>query len=71
MSNTITSAQKGFLPFEGCLEHSFIVESIMEDSKEEQGRQNGMVRFKERVWICSTSHNVVNDGCTVSSLTIY
>ena len=29
----ISSAQKGFLPFEGCLEHSFLIESILEDSK--------------------------------------
>ena len=29
----ISSAQKGFLPFEGCLEHSFLMDSIFEDSK--------------------------------------
>ena len=29
----ISAAQKGFLPFEGCLEHSFLIESILEESK--------------------------------------
>ena len=29
----INPAQKGFLPFEGCAEHSFILRSVIEDSK--------------------------------------
>jgi len=29
----ISNSQKGFLPFEGCLEHSFLLQSVFEDSK--------------------------------------
>ena len=29
----ISSSQKGFLPFEGCLEHSFVLKSIFQDSR--------------------------------------
>ena len=29
----ISKSQKGFLPFEGCFEHSFIMQSILQDSK--------------------------------------
>ena len=29
----ICKSQKGFLPFEGCLEHSFLLRSVFEDSK--------------------------------------
>ena len=32
-NNKISNAQKGFLPFEGCLEHSFLLQSIFDDSK--------------------------------------
>lgn len=29
----ISNSQKGFLPFEGCLQHSFLLQSVFEDSK--------------------------------------
>ena len=32
----ISSAQKGFLPYEGCADHSFLLRSVFEDSKRRQ-----------------------------------
>lgn len=32
-NNIISPSQKGFLPFEGCLEHSFVLKSIFQDSR--------------------------------------
>ena len=32
-NKVISPSQKGFLPFEGCAEHSFILRSVLEDSK--------------------------------------
>ena len=29
----LSPSQKGFLPFEGCMEHSFLLKSVLEDSK--------------------------------------
>ena len=29
----LSPAQKGFLPMEGCAEHTFMIESLLEDSK--------------------------------------
>ena len=40
----ISSSQKGFLPFEGCAEHSFLLRSALEDSK----RRNKTLRV---VWL--------------------
>ena len=33
LENKMSSAQKGFLPFEGCMEHSFLMQSAIQDSK--------------------------------------
>jgi len=30
--NVINTAQKGFLPYEGCFEHTFLLRSCMEDA---------------------------------------
>ena len=38
--------------------------------EEKQRCQNGMARPKKCMWIDSTSHDVVNDGCAASSLRI-
>ena len=35
-TKSISSAQKGFLPYEGCAEHSFVIRSVIEDSKRRQ-----------------------------------
>ena len=32
-NRTISPMQKGFLPYEGCFEHSFLMSSLFEDSK--------------------------------------
>lgn len=42
--NTISPLQKGFLPFEGCFEHSFVMQSLITDSK----RRNKDLRI---VWL--------------------
>ncbi len=33
LEKKISSSQKGFLPFEGCMEHCFLMESVMADAK--------------------------------------
>ena len=43
-NKTISQSQTGFLPFEGCAEHSFLLRSVFEDSK----RRNKNVRV---VWL--------------------
>ena len=39
----ISPAQKGFLPYEGCFEHSFMLRSVLEDSK--RLRKNARIVF--------------------------
>ena len=32
ITNTINSAQKDFLPYEGCFEHNFVLQSCLQDA---------------------------------------
>ena len=32
-TNTINSAQKGFLPYEGCFEYNFMLQSCLQDAR--------------------------------------
>ena len=60
LNNKISRAQKGFLPYEGCIEHSFMLRSVLEDSK--RRRKNARI-----VWLDlknafgSVPHNTIWD----------
>ena len=38
--NVISLSQKGFLPYEGCLEHGFVLQSILQDSRRKKKSLN-------------------------------
>ena len=60
----ISPSQKGFLPYEGCAKHSFLLRSVFEDSKR-RNRNVRVYRNMRVVWLdlrnASTSCNHVGN----------
>ena len=57
-TGAISSAQKGFVPGEGCLEHSFLVRSMMEDARRRH-RPLHLVWFDLRNAFGSDPHDLI------------
>ena len=57
-TGAISPVQKGFVPGEGCLEHSFLVRSVMEDARRRH-RQLHVVWFDLRNAFGSVPHNLI------------
>ena len=58
-------SQKGFLPFKGCLEHSFLLQSVFEGSKRRKKCQNRVAGSKECFWISSPPRDVGYDEASI------
>ena len=57
-SNAILPSQKGFLPYDGCAEHSFILRSILNDSR--RARRNVLIAWLDlRDAFGSVSHDLM------------
>ncbi|KAL5510064.1 hypothetical protein EMCRGX_G005537 [Ephydatia muelleri] len=57
-SNAILPSQKGFLPYDGCVEHSFILRSILDDSR--RSKRNVLVAWLDlRDAFGSVSHELM------------
>eukprot|EP00731_Ephydatia_muelleri_P034302 Em0054g25a len=67
-SNAILLSQKGFLPYDGCAEHSFILRSILDDSR--RSKRNVLVAWLNLrdafAWLGLTRADVANDGSTIA-----
>ena len=57
-TGAVSPAQKGFVPGEGCLEHSFLVRSMMEDARRRH-RPLHLVWFDLRNAFGSVPHNLI------------